>query len=154
MAILVRPRRRIVWGSVLFLVVALGMPCYWWALGWTLGGDSQAPRPREPPDASSVLLWLAAGVLSAGVFGGISRGIARWHRCDMLAVFFGGVIGAWAAWMLCGCGAFALVLLMHGGGPEPPSGAFGAIQLGVIIGALLGFCLGASVVGQLSRSRH
>jgi hypothetical protein len=69
-----------------------------------------------------------AGIISAGFFGILSREIARWHRCDMLTVFFAGAVGA------------ALANLL--GFTFSPIHTF------------VGFCLGAVLIGRIISRRR
>lgn len=158
MAILIRPRRPVVSGSLLFLLLAVGLPWLGWALvGWPTGG---AFRPADPtrrvsPDTFNIGFFVAAGVIPAALFGGISSLIARRQRCDMLSVFFGGALGAVATLTLCSCGSGLLVTSLGVGTPgaSSPYLGLGALLLPPVIGGLLGFYSGVTLAVRLSRGR-
>jgi tRNA A-37 threonylcarbamoyl transferase component Bud32 len=93
MAIVVRPRIWVACFSLLFLVITFGVPWVAWEILAKSGATVHHARANS--DLLDRLAYTAvAGVISAGFFGVLSREIARWHRCDMLTVFFGGVAGA------------------------------------------------------------
>jgi tRNA A-37 threonylcarbamoyl transferase component Bud32/DNA-directed RNA polymerase subunit RPC12/RpoP len=154
MALLVRPRRWVVYVSGLFLVVAFGLPGVAWAI---LEGPTRvALQPAAPPDsgARSVVLSAVAGVVAAGVLGGSSWGIARWRRCDMLSVFFGGVIGAVMTMVCCSCGTFLLTAVSMRQAPLAGGNAFlPFLILATGVGPVLGFCSGALLAGSISPRR-
>jgi hypothetical protein len=155
LAILVRPRRWVVCATGLFLVVALGLPWVAWAiLGGPTGGDFR-PANQASPSAFDVALSVVAGVIPAGVLGGVSRGIARRCRCDMLSVLFGGIVGAAATTVCCSCSSSVLFMIWTRQAPLGQAAVLAtfAMMLVWILGSLLGFCSGALLVARISRRR-
>jgi hypothetical protein len=156
MAILVRPRRWVVCVSMLFVVVAFGLPWASWAMLGGASGGALLPAAQQSPDAFTVFAISAVvGVIAAGVFGGISRGVARWYRCEMLTVFFGGQIGASLATTCCCCVSWLLFAMYTTQAPLGQRSPYvlSALGLAPSIGSLLGFCLGVFVVARFNSRR-
>jgi hypothetical protein len=159
MAILVRPRRWVVVGGMLFLLLTLGVPCM--VQGYRTGAD----RPEDfealvqgVPDPLFVVLGLAVGVFLAAVYGGMSRWIARRHETDMLTVFFGGVLGAMGLTMFAGCLIQIPLMFLLGPNGINGEGAGMFVILGTIyslmfIGSLVGFWLGGTFVARFVQRR-
>jgi hypothetical protein len=154
MAILVRPRPWVVGFGVLFLVITLGLPWAAWAI-LARPGPAVQPAAGASSDALVVVLSAAAGVIPAGLLGGLSRGIARWFRCDMLSVFFGGVAGAVTTTTCCSCcGIGMITMTMSQQAPLAHPALTSLIVLGgYLIGPTLGFCLGAVLTARLISRR-
>jgi serine/threonine protein kinase len=168
MAVLVRPRRRVAVGGVLLLLLATVWP--WMVrvcLGWAVPpGDFQGPRAAIPkvPD---IPLGLAVGITLAGLFGGMSRRIARRHQSDMLTVFFGGGFGAFVMTFLCACGVMIPLMLFamvaEGGGSHANAAAGNlrgfeeifkvAYFAALSTGSLIGFWSGSTLVARFTRHR-
>jgi len=175
MAIVVRTRRWSVLASLLFLVLAIGGPYVSWAIrGWPTVGSLPGPPavaqrappvgslPAPPavvqrarPDPDAVGLFLAAGIIPAGLFGGISRWLAHRYKSQLLSIFFGGLLGAAPTLVCCNCCSGVLALFWGGGfarqSPVMQYSQVGLQVVSVFIGTLLGFGLGATAVIQISR---
>jgi hypothetical protein len=164
MAILVRPRRWVVFGVVLFLLLTIGLPCM--AQESLMGAGRpgvfkdllQDTAIRGVPDTLFVAVGLGVGVFLAAVYGGMSRWIARRHETDMLTIFFGGVLGAWCLMMLSGCLIQIPWMLFFGPNNARPEGVgmfvmFGAAYLLTFIGTLVGFWLGGTFVARFVQRR-
>jgi tRNA A-37 threonylcarbamoyl transferase component Bud32 len=152
MAILVQPRRWVVLGVVLFLLVTLGLPC---AAREYLQGAGRAGTVETlvegVPNILFVALGLVGGVFAAGVFGGMSRWIAQRRQTDMLTVFFGGLLGATFLMMVTSC--LIQLPLMLFGGDETSWLYLGLTFLSVCIGSVVGFWLGGTFVASFTRRR-
>jgi hypothetical protein len=147
MAILVRPRSWVAWCSLVFLVITLGLPWVAWAI-------LASPGAWTSLDRVAVVLSTVGGVIPAGLLGGLSQGIARWYRCDMLSVFFGGIAGVVVTTACCSCGSVPLLMALSPQGPFVPGPLGSLIALsGYLIGPPLGFCLGAVLTARLSSRR-
>jgi hypothetical protein len=160
LAILVRPSRSVGLGVGMFLLVTLATPCL--ALAIFRAPDQPELLEKLIPGVPGVLfvaLGLGIGVVLAGLFGGISRSIARRHHTDMLTVFFGGLLGAIVLTPLFGCVIvlpYVLVLIST----HPAGNAVGyapvvqAVGIAAqVIGCLIGFWLGGTLVARVSVRR-
>jgi hypothetical protein len=155
MAILVHPRRWVVVGVVVFLLVTLGLPC--------VVQEYLNARPFKDdfpgvPGSLLVAPGLAVGVVFAGVYGGMSRWISRRREIDMLTIFFGGVLGAICAWFFIGClvGFPVMYFLDRRGVDERGSALFltiGAMYLFMFIFSVVGFWLGATFTARFIQRR-
>jgi hypothetical protein len=153
MAIRVRPRRRVVSGVSLYLLITLGLP---YAMHeYLTAGDR--------PGASHlfVVLGLGVGVLLAAVYGGMSHSIARRHQSDMLTAFFGGVPGAICLMVCFGCLSSVLAFLLFRGrdfGDVNDDGTSKVlillpICLLMFIGSLVGFWWSGTFVARFVQHR-
>jgi hypothetical protein len=149
MAILVHPRRWVVSGAVLFLLVTLGLPC---VLQENLKPSVHRNVVSSEPGIPVLILGLGVGVLLAGLFGGTSRWIARRHETDMLSVFFGGVLGAMCPTACPWC-LFQSILYMLFEGPSIDRTAIGVVIGVMFIGSLVGFWLGGTFIARINRRR-
>jgi tRNA A-37 threonylcarbamoyl transferase component Bud32 len=153
MAILVRPRIWVACFSLLFLVITFGFPWIVWEILPRSGATGQ-PAARASFDVLELALSAAAGVIAAGLLGGLSRGIALWYRCDMLSVFFGGVAGAPTTTACCVSGSFPLAALISQQFTPAQPGLWATFGLtAFLIGPWLGFCLGAALTARLISRR-
>jgi hypothetical protein len=159
MTILVRPRRWVVVGVMLFLILTLGVPCV--VQGNRMDADwpeDFKERVQGVPGTLFVALGLAVGVFLGAVYGGMSRWIARRHESDMLTVFFGGVLGATCLMMLASC-LIQIPFILFGGMNHvraEGTGTFvilGAAYLLMFISSLVGFWLGGTFVARFIERR-
>jgi hypothetical protein len=159
MAIFVRPRRWVVVGAMLFLLLTLGVPCM--VQGYLTGAD----RPKDfkelaqgVPDTLFVALGLAVGIFLAATYGGMSRWIARRNETGVLTVFFGGVPGAGCLIWFSGCLIVIPSVFFFGQDYRGLDGVrrvvmIGATYLIMFIGSLAGFWLGGTFVARLAQRR-
>jgi hypothetical protein len=163
MAFLVRPRCWVASAGVLILLLVIGIS---WGIRVSLGDRTDIDRGSEQTEQSipSVLvvpIALTAGIMTAGLFGGISRRLAGRHQSDLLTVFFGGAFGAFALTFLCACGVMIpfMIALTAMGGPKSIDGPveywylYFIYPATCIIGALSGFCLGGWLIARFTQRR-
>ncbi len=159
MAILVRPRRWVVLGVLLYLLLTLGLPCL------AVSNRTGAVRPGESeelvpgvPFILFVLLGLGVGIFLAATYGGLSRWLARRLQTDMLTFFFGGVLGAICLVSFSACLIQIPVMLFLGTSVPNANGVgafliIGAIYLVMFLVSLVGFWLGGTFVSRYVRRR-
>jgi hypothetical protein len=167
MAVLVRPHRWVAGGGVLLVLFAIAWP---WMMQVCFGRTAPRPAFQEPEVTTlhvlGIPLGLAIGILLAGLFGGMSRWIARRHQSDLLTVFFGGGVGAFGMTFLCACGFMVPLMLASAladrGGDHSPTGGKPPVSeetlrvaypVALLPGIVIGFWLGGTLVARFTR-RH
>jgi tRNA A-37 threonylcarbamoyl transferase component Bud32 len=164
LAVLVRPRRWVAVGGVLLIVLFLAWP---WIIrasfGWAVpAGTLQAPE-LAVPDGLLIPMGLAIGTAIGGVFGGMSRQIARRNQADMLTVFIGGGVGAIVMMFAFACVYMIPVIFfleirdrggqVPGGRAVDPDNFMFPYFAVLLIGSLIGFWLGGTLVARYTRRR-
>jgi tRNA A-37 threonylcarbamoyl transferase component Bud32 len=153
--VFIRPRAWVALVSALFLLGNLGFMWTAWEMlhGHRLSAsDTLAPERPEHPATSILLLALTVGSITAGLFGTMSRLIARRHQNDVLTVFFGGMLGTICPFCLCTFGPtlYSVFFLQHRTANWLESAAaYG----GTFVGIPVAFWFGGSLVARISRRR-